>query len=32
VIANAIFNLPTDQRMVTPAQPLSVYIGLRAKL
>ncbi len=32
VIANAIFNLPTDQRMVTPAQPLSVYNGLRAKL
>src|SRR5467141_2686656 len=29
VIANAIFNLPTDQRMVTPAPPLSVYIGLR---
>jgi iron complex outermembrane recepter protein len=32
VIANAIPNPPTDHRMVTPAQPLAVYVGLRAKL
>jgi hypothetical protein len=32
VIANAIPDPPTDHRMVTPAQPLSVYIGLRGKL
>jgi iron complex outermembrane recepter protein len=32
VIANAIPNPPTDHRMITPAQPLSVYVGLRAKL
>jgi iron complex outermembrane receptor protein len=32
VIANAIPDPPTDHRMVTPAQPLSVYVGLRAKL
>src|SRR5262249_28214296 len=32
VIANAIPDPPTDHRMVTPAQPLSIYVGLRAKL
>jgi outer membrane immunogenic protein len=32
VIANAIPDPPTDHRMVTPAQPLSIYIGLRGKL
>jgi iron complex outermembrane recepter protein len=32
VIANAIPNPPTDHRTITPAQPLAVYIGLRAKL
>jgi len=32
VIANAIPDPPTDHRMVTPAQPLAVYIGLRGKL
>jgi iron complex outermembrane recepter protein len=32
VIANAMPDPPTDHRMVTPAQPLSVYVGLRAKL
>jgi len=31
-IANAIPNAPTDHRTITPAQPLSVYVGLRAKL
>lgn len=31
-IANAIPNPPTDPRTITPAQPLSVYVGLRAKL
>ena len=31
-IANAISNPPTDPRTITPAQPLSVYVGLRAKL
>ena len=31
-IANAISNPPTDHRTVTPAQPLAVYVGLRAKL
>jgi hypothetical protein len=32
MIANAIPDPPTDHRMVTPAQPLSIYVGLRAKL
>jgi hypothetical protein len=32
VIANAISNPPTDHRMVTPAQPLAIYVGLRAEL
>ena len=32
VIANAIPDPPVDHRMVTPAQPLSIYVGLRAKL
>jgi iron complex outermembrane recepter protein len=31
-IVNVLANPPTDPRTVTPAQPLSVYIGLRAKL
>jgi iron complex outermembrane receptor protein len=31
-IANALPNPPTDHRTVTPAQPLSVYVGLRGKL
>jgi hypothetical protein len=31
-IANAIPNPPIDHRTITPAQPLAVYIGLRAKL
>jgi iron complex outermembrane receptor protein len=31
-IVNAIPNAPTDRRTITPAQPLSVYVGLRAKL
>ncbi len=31
-IANAIPDPPTDHRTVTPAQPLSIYVGLRAKL
>jgi iron complex outermembrane receptor protein len=31
-IVNAIPNPPTDRRTITPAQPLSVYVGLRAKL
>jgi iron complex outermembrane recepter protein len=31
-IANALPNPPTDHRMVTPAQPLSIYVGLRGKL
>lgn len=30
-IANAVANPPTDPRMQTPAQPLSVYAGLRIK-
>ena len=30
-IANALANPPTDPRMQTPAQPLSVYVGLRIK-
>jgi hypothetical protein len=32
VIANAIPNAPTDHHMITPAQLLAVYVGLRAKL
>ena len=32
VIANAISNPPIDHRIITPAQPLAVYVGLRAKL
>ena len=31
-VINAVANPPTDHRTVTPAQPLSVYVGLRAKL
>ncbi len=31
-IVNAIANPPTDQRTQTPAQPLSVYAGLRYRL
>jgi iron complex outermembrane receptor protein len=31
-VAIAIPNVLTDPRMVTPAQPLSVYVGMRAKL
>jgi iron complex outermembrane receptor protein len=31
-VVNALANPPTDHRTVTPAQPLSVYVGLRAKL
>ena len=31
-IANAIPNAPTDHRTITPAQPLAIYVGLRAKL
>ena len=30
-IAKALVNPPTDPRMQTPAQPLSVYVGLRIK-
>ncbi|HET9244589.1 MAG TPA: TonB-dependent receptor [Xanthobacteraceae bacterium] len=31
-VANALPNVLFDHRMVTPAQPLSVYVGMRAKL
>ena len=31
-VVNALANPPTDHRTVTPAQPLSIYVGLRAKL
>jgi iron complex outermembrane receptor protein len=31
-VALAIPNVLNDHRMVTPAQPLSVYVGMRAKL
>ena len=31
-VAVAIPNVLNDPRMVTPAQPLSVYVGMRAKL
>jgi iron complex outermembrane recepter protein len=31
-VANAIPNVLFDHRTVTPAQPLSVYVGMRAKL
>ena len=31
-VAIAIPNVLTNPRMVTPAQPLSVYVGMRAKL
>jgi hypothetical protein len=27
-----VSNPPTDHRTITPAQPLSVYMGLRVKL
>jgi len=27
-----VSNPPTDHRTITPAQPLAVYVGLRAKL
>jgi iron complex outermembrane recepter protein len=31
-VVNALANPPTDHRTVTPARPLSVYVGMRAKL
>ena len=31
-IANALANPPTDPRMQTPAQPLSVYVGARVRI
>jgi iron complex outermembrane receptor protein len=31
-VVNAVANPPTDHRTITPAQPLSVYVGMRAKL
>ena len=31
-IVNAIANPPSDHRTITPAQPLSIYVGMRAKL
>ena len=31
-IVNVLPNPPTDPRTITPAQPLSVYVGMRAKL
>jgi hypothetical protein len=31
-VVNAVANPPTDHRTITPAQPLSIYVGLRAKL
>jgi iron complex outermembrane recepter protein len=31
-VINAVSNPPTDHRTITPAQPLSVYVGIRAKL
>ena len=31
-IINAVSNPPTDHRTITPAQPLSIYVGLRANL
>jgi iron complex outermembrane receptor protein len=31
-IANALANPPTDPRMQTPAQPLSVYVGARLRI
>ena len=31
-VINAVANPPTDHRTITPAQPLSIYVGLRAKL
>ena len=31
-IANAVPNPPTDHRMQTPAQPFSIYAGLKLKL
>src|SRR5215475_10717075 len=31
-VANVIPNALSDPRMVTPAQPFSVYVGMRAKL
>jgi iron complex outermembrane receptor protein len=31
-IANALANPPTDPRMQTPAQPLSVYVGARIRI
>ena len=31
-VINAVSNPPTDHRTITPAQPLSVYMGLRVKL
>jgi iron complex outermembrane receptor protein len=31
-IVNVLSNPPTDPRTVTPAQPLSIYVGLRGKL
>src|SRR6476661_1324694 len=31
-VINAVSNPPTDHRTITPAQPLSIYMGIRAKL
>ena len=31
-IVNVLPNPPTDPRTITPAQPLSIYVGMRAKL
>jgi iron complex outermembrane recepter protein len=31
-VINAVANPPTDHRTITPAQPLSIYVGLRVKL
>ena len=31
-VINAVSNPPTDHRTITPAQPLAIYVGLRAKL
>ena len=31
-VVNAVANPPADHRTITPAQPLAIYVGLRAKL
>jgi iron complex outermembrane recepter protein len=31
-VLNAVANPPIDHRTITPAQPLSIYVGVRAKL